>query len=173
MKLKTNLLIGVLIIAMTGTAPAQEAVSGAQAVANLRIKLSEVKDREAGIKIRLEELNYDLKPENIERYFQGYGSTRPEELREGRRKQLQIEKDRLMGQLDELALARSHLENQIMLEQTRAIQQNAGGSLSLERDGNNLSQLITVTRVLIVGSVLFLVLASLAVRIWIRRRTNA
>ena len=64
--------------------------NAAETAARLRSQLSELQDREAGIKIRLQELDYDLKPENIERHFAGVGSVHPEELRETRRKQLQI-----------------------------------------------------------------------------------
>ena len=173
MTLKTNLLLSaLLLVAMTGAAFAQEALSGMQAVENLRTRLADVKDREAGIKMRLEELDYEMKPDTLERYFNGYGSTRPEELREGRRRKLQIEKDRLMGQLDELATNRNHLESEISLAQARAFQQSARLPLAIQPDRNRFSHLITFTRALIGLSVLLLVLAGLALRIFIRHRTH-
>ena len=58
--------------------------------------------KEADLRVRLTQLDYDLKPENIERYFAGFGSTRPEELREQRRVQLQGEKDAIVAQIKSL-----------------------------------------------------------------------
>src|SRR5215510_9708452 len=143
-----------------------------QQLDNLRQQLGEINDREAANKMRLDELEYDLKPENIERYFNGYGSTRPEELRENRRKQLQTEKDRLLSQQTELATRRSSLESAINIAQVQAYQQGAPGSLALQPRGNWFTNLFTLTRVLLTALVLMLVLGTLAVRIYIRRRRN-
>ena len=65
---------------------AQDSPSAAEAAHQLRNQLSQLNDREAEIKIRLQELDYELKSENIERYFAGYGSVHPEELREARQR---------------------------------------------------------------------------------------
>ena len=62
---------------------------------------------------RAEDIDYALKPENIERSTAGYGTTRPEELREQRRKQLENEKERVRKQLDQLAASRTRLEQAI------------------------------------------------------------
>ena len=91
----------------------------------LRSDLSQLHDREAEIKIRLTELEYDLKPENIERHFAGVGSVHPEELREARRKQLQLEKDRLVGQLSEIDQNQARLETEIQIADSKAYQQSA------------------------------------------------
>lgn len=86
----------------------------------LRAELRRSLDREAEIEMRLHELEYDLKPENIESYFAGVGSTRPEELRAMRRKKLQEEKDRLVKQLSEISQDRSRMEAAILNAETRA-----------------------------------------------------
>src|SRR5262245_54429378 len=83
----------VLLGAISGSA--QNNPSAAESAENLRDQLRDVQYKEGEIQHRLNELDYELKPENIERYFAGTGSTRPEELREHRRKQLQLEKDTL------------------------------------------------------------------------------
>jgi hypothetical protein len=163
--------LAVLVLGSGITVRAQD-IQAIQTLENLRQQLGEIHDREAGIKMRLDELEYDLKPENIERYFNGYGSTRPEELRERRRKQLQIEKDRLQSQQQELATRRSSLENAISVAQVQAYQQAAPGALSLQSRGNWLNNLFTFTRVLVGAIVLMLVLGSLALRLYIRRRRN-
>jgi hypothetical protein len=76
-------------------------------------------------------LDYELKPENIERYFAGTGSTRPEELREHRRSQLQLEKDALNLQLQSLGESKVRLEAAITRADSLAYQQSALGSTSL------------------------------------------
>jgi hypothetical protein len=97
-----------------------------------RDQVSQLNDREAEIKIRLTELDYQLKPENIEREFSSVGSVHPEELREARRKQLQTEKDRLVAQLSEINLNRSNLQTQIQIAESKAYQQSAIGKDSLK-----------------------------------------
>ena len=53
-------------------------------------------------KLGLQQLDESIKPENIERSLAGIGSTRPEELRETRRRQLTIERDGVLAQLKTL-----------------------------------------------------------------------
>jgi len=85
-----SFLIAVLLVsAQSARLFAQDSPSAAEAARQLRNQLSQLNDREAEIKIRLQELDYELKPENIEHYFAGYGSLHPEELREARRKKRQ------------------------------------------------------------------------------------
>lgn len=172
MKSRTVLIVvAALTLVMGVRVPAQD-VEAIQTLENLRQKLGEVQDAEAGVKMRLNELDFELKPENIERHFNGYGSTRPEELREMRRKQLQTEKDRLLNQQQELALRRNDLENAINIAQVKAYQQSAPGKLALQPGGNWFTHLFTFTRILITAIVFTLVLGSLAVRLFIRHRRN-
>src|SRR6266403_4180025 len=58
--------------------------------ANLSAQLVETQAKQAELQIRLQQLEEDLKPENIERSLAGVGSTHPEELREARRRELEI-----------------------------------------------------------------------------------
>jgi len=76
-------------------------------------ELREVESQQSDLQARLEEVNYDLKPENIERSVAGYGTTRPEELRAQRRLQLENEKVRVEKQLDQLAANHTRLEQAI------------------------------------------------------------
>lgn len=103
----------------------QNSQSAAAEAQQLRNELSKLADRQSEIEMRLQELEYELKPENIERYFAGMGSTRPEELREARRKKLQAEKDRLKEQLTEIAEDRPRLEAAIQSAETRAYYESA------------------------------------------------
>ena len=63
--------------------------------------------------MRLEELDAALKSGNIERALVGIGSTRPEELREHRRKLLTFEWNGLQEQLNLLEEGRSGIESAI------------------------------------------------------------
>jgi hypothetical protein len=81
--------------------------------AAMRTELRDVQAKESELEARAEDVDYALKPENIERAAAGYGTTRPEEVREQRRKQLENEKERLRRQLDQLAVSRTRLEEAI------------------------------------------------------------
>lgn len=79
----------------------------------LNTELRDVMAKQADLEARAEDIEFSLKPENIERSTAGYGTTRPEELREQRRKQLENEKERVRRQLDQLAASRARLEQAI------------------------------------------------------------
>ena len=79
----------------------------------LHAELREVQQKKSDLEAHLEDVEYALKPENIERATVGYGSTRPEEVREQRRKQLEGERDRTRRQLDQLAANEQRLQQAI------------------------------------------------------------
>lgn len=81
-------------------------------------ELREVEAQQTDLQARAEELVYALKPENIERSVAGYGTTRPEELREQRRRQLESEKTRVGKQLEQLAANHVRLEQAIAAADT-------------------------------------------------------
>ena len=81
--------------------------------AALRAELRDVQAKEADLEAKAEQVEYDLKPENIERATAGYGTTHPEEAREQRRRQLENEKQRLRRQLDQLAISHTRLDEAI------------------------------------------------------------
>lgn len=81
-----------------------------QRASALRTELRDVQSKESDLQARAEEIDYALKPENIERSIAGYGTTHPEDLREQRRKQLEGEKERVRKQLAQLAASRAQLE---------------------------------------------------------------
>jgi chromosome segregation ATPase len=79
----------------------------------LRVQLRDVQEKEGDLQSRAEQLDYESKPEVIERTLAVTGSTRPEELRETRRRQLEAEKSRVQSQLNLLATSRARLETAI------------------------------------------------------------
>ena len=142
-------------------APAQNSTDAAQTVQILTTQLHELQDKEAELKTRLEQLDFDLKPENLERYFNGYGSTHPEELRKSRGNRLQLERNRVAMQLDQLAASRARLEAAISSEQAKAYQQSALGALTLSRENRASPWVIfaltgVVIILLVVGSLLLI-----------------
>ena len=107
---------------------------------SLRNQQVEVESKIADLQSRLEQTEYWLKPENIERATATYGSTRPEEARESRRRQLEAEKVRLQAQIKILETSRVRLESAVAtsdaeiellrrrLEQTRAREETSASS---------------------------------------------
>jgi len=112
--------------------------SAQEIAANFRVQLSEVEIRQAEMQARDEQLEEDLKPENIERSLAGIGSTRPELLREQRRRQLEIARTRVRLQLDELDSIHTRLETAIAEADAAAYWQSAGIAIGTSQRTNNL-----------------------------------
>jgi vancomycin resistance protein YoaR len=81
-----------------------------QRAEQLRSQLLDTESKMADIESKLEQIEYAIKPENIERATQGYGSVRPEEARETRRRQLDSERSRLRSQIKILESSKGRLE---------------------------------------------------------------
>ena len=99
---------------------------GQEIAANLRVQLSELEVRQAEMQARDEQLVEALQPENVERSVAGIGSTHPERLREERRRQLEIVRDSVRLQLDELDRSHARLEAAIAEADALAYWQSAG-----------------------------------------------
>src|SRR5258705_2592981 len=84
-----------------------------QRAEQLRSQLIDVQSKMADLQSRLEQIEYSLKPENIEKATQGYGTLHPEEARDSRRRQLESEKARVHAQLNILETSRARLETAI------------------------------------------------------------
>ena len=81
-----------------------------QRAEQLRGQLMDIQTKIADFEARLEQLEFALRPENIEASIAGYGSTRPEVAREARRKQLEGERGRVQVQLKLAETSRTRLE---------------------------------------------------------------
>ena len=121
MKRKTSLVLLALLL-LSVNVYAQEA---AERVEKLRAQLLEMQTKENALRARAEQLEESIKPENIERSLAGIGSTKPEELREARRRQLTIERDGVLAQLKTLETSRQRLESAIANAEALAYQQSA------------------------------------------------
>ncbi len=77
---------------------------------SLRKQLFEMIEKENSVRLRLDSISIDIRPELIERMIATAGSLRPEELREARRKQLEAEQASLQNLLTEIQRNKTNLE---------------------------------------------------------------
>jgi cell division protein FtsB len=119
------LLLAVLTVSVVAQETRQERA------ANLRAQLAEVQAKQTELQTRLQQIEEEIKPESIERSLAGIGSTHPEDLREQRRRQLEIEKKGLQSQLDTLAASRARLETAIAAADAISYQ-TGGPALAVE-----------------------------------------
>jgi hypothetical protein len=124
MKLKSGLVLLLLLVFSAGVF-GQETQSPAETVEKLKFQLLDAQAHEADLRARVAQLDESLKPENIERSLAGIGSTRPEELRESRRRQLTIERDGVLAQLKTVETSRQRLETALANAEAVAYQQSA------------------------------------------------
>lgn len=83
-----------------------------QRAESLRIQQVDVESKLSDLQLKLEQIEYQLKPENIER-ASGYGTVHPEEARESRRRQLETERARTQAQIRILETSRTRLETAV------------------------------------------------------------
>ncbi len=81
-----------------------------QRAESLQIRLRETVDRQFALQARMDQVDNQLKPENMERMFVGVGLLRPEEVRDTVRRRLSFEKQGLMAQLELLRQERNRYQ---------------------------------------------------------------
>jgi peptidoglycan hydrolase CwlO-like protein len=84
-----------------------------QRVGSLQKELTDIGDREISLQKRLDEIEPQLRPGQIEQARAGLGSMRPEEDREAVQRQLLNEKRRIQTQLDQLQQNRVRIQGAI------------------------------------------------------------
>lgn len=84
-----------------------------QRAESLRKQMFELIEKQNTIQARLDNIESDIRPEMIERQVAFAGTLRPEELREQRRKTLEIEKRNLQNLLTEIQNTRTNLETNV------------------------------------------------------------
>jgi chromosome segregation ATPase len=84
-----------------------------QRAESLRSQLLDNETKMADLQLRLEQIEFSIKPENIERSTATYGSTRPEEARDALRRSLQNERTRLQNQVRILETSKARLEQAV------------------------------------------------------------
>lgn len=123
--LLVSFVIATLALSELASAAAQTQNSAQEKAASLRAQLVEVETKQAELQARLQRLDESMKPENIEQNLAGVGSTKPEDLREQRRKQLEIERNGVQRQIDLLTTSHTRLETAIAQADAEAYRQSA------------------------------------------------
>jgi hypothetical protein len=91
---------------------------------SMRKQLFEMIEKESAVKSRLDQIDYESRPEMIERSLQLTGSMKPEEVRDARRKSLLAEKANLQALLTEIQNTRANIalnlqKSDLMVEKLR------------------------------------------------------
>jgi DNA repair exonuclease SbcCD ATPase subunit len=113
-----------------------------QRAESLRAQQVDVESKLADLQSKLDQIEYQLRPENIERAA-GYGTTHPEEARDTRRRQLENERSRVLAQVKILETSRTRLETSVATAdaevdalrrkiETQQAQQDTSGTTSAE-----------------------------------------
>jgi sugar diacid utilization regulator len=124
MRYKLGLIV-LSILVLTNYAVAQQSAQAEEKLEKLRLELIDVQGKEESLRARAQQLDEDIKPENIARSLAGFGSTKPEELREFRRRQLELERKGVLQQLETVSAKRLELEAEIALAETQAYHESA------------------------------------------------
>lgn len=83
-----------------------------QRAENLRAQQVDTESKLADLEQKREQIDYELRPENVER-ASGYGTVHPEEARDARRRQLENERSRVQAQIKILETSRERLETSV------------------------------------------------------------
>jgi hypothetical protein len=81
-----------------------------QRAESLQTRLRDNLEKQFSFQLRLEQVDNQLKPENIERLFIGVGMVRPEEAREAVRRRLSVERQGITAQLELLRQERNRFQ---------------------------------------------------------------
>ena len=137
--IRLTVFVGVSIVVglLAERTPAQ--TNAQERAGNLRAQLADNETRQTELQSRLQQLEENLKPENIERTLAGVGSVHPEELREARRRQLETEKRGVQSQLDTLGASRSRLETAIAAADAAGYRQSAGPGPNISAATDNIT----------------------------------
>jgi hypothetical protein len=84
-----------------------------QRAESLRKQLFEMVEKESSVRTRLEQIQYDARPEMIDRSLAFAGSLRPEEIRDQRKKSLEAERKNLELLLTQIQTSRASLEENV------------------------------------------------------------
>ena len=152
---RTFILALILFTGVASNVFGQAASKTTESVEELKLRLIDIQARQEIARLQLEQLDESLKPENIERALAGIGSTKPEELREQRRRQLAMEKTSVSAELELLELKRTRLEEAIADAEARAYQRSAKAEPVIDNafrtNLNGLSFLLAIAVVAVVS----------------------
>lgn len=81
---------------------------------SLRKQMFEMAEKESAIRMKMDALESDMRPEMIDRTLAFAGSLRPEELRAARKKNLEAERTNLQNLLNEVQKTRANLDQNLI-----------------------------------------------------------
>ena len=169
MSRKISVVIAFVSLLITAGYVSAQQPSAAQTVDQLKLQMLELQAQEESLRARAIEINEAIKPENIQRSLAGVGSTRPEELREARRRQLESEKKIIEAQLATLEQTKLRLQNEIVAAEAQAYHQSAAPPSTFQRFASSLPR---VPLLLMVGSVVVVLLVGVVTVVFLKRRNR-
>ena len=169
MKRQLTLVVALLCLFASGAVVYGQSESAAQTVDQLKLHLLELEAQEAELRARAVQIDEDIKPENIQRSLAGIGSTKPEELREARRRQLETEKKIVEAQLASLGQTKSRLQSDIATAEAQAYHQSAAPPGTFQRFASSVPR---VPLFLLVGSVGVVLLVGVVFLVFLKRRNR-
>jgi chromosome segregation ATPase len=120
------LISSLLVLTACASARAQDAAAAVdQRVEALRQQLLDVTDKQTQLQAREQQLDEDLRPENIEKSVAGIGTTDASALRDRRRQELERQKAVVDEQLRSLSESRARLETAIATAEAEAVRLRA------------------------------------------------
>ena len=131
-----NLLFAFILVLLTsfGGAAIAQTKDPADVVQDLKLQLIDLTAQEEALKLQSAQLDESLKPENIEHSLAGIGSTRPEELRAQRQRQLMVEKTAVVSKLEQVTTKRTQLESALAVAESKLYEQSARGPSPIENE---------------------------------------
>ena len=133
--MKNLLFVFILILLSSfGAATIAQTKDPADVVQDIKLQLIDLNAQEETLKLQVAQLDESLKPENIEHSLAGIGSTRPEELRAQRHRQLMTEKTAVMSKLEQVTIKRTQLETALAVAESKAYEQSARGPSPIENE---------------------------------------
>lgn len=106
---------------------------------SLRSELQGVQEKEANLQARAEEIEYDLRPENIKRAIVTYGGQKKEDAVRQRRSALEAEMARVRELLQQLAESRARLEATIATADSEVERLRQAESSLTDSDGTGVT----------------------------------
>ena len=165
------ILLAALLLLCPCQTHAQDKPSAAETVERLQLQLIDLQAKEENLKTRAQQLDEDLKPENIEHALAGVGSTKPDELREHRRRQLTAERTSVTAQLEEVTAQRSRLQAALASAEAEAYHESANGP-AVENEMSGTESMLS-SRWLLLGALVMILGISISLMMVLKRRTSA
>ena len=134
MKNALTVLVSVLLLTCFANAALAQSEDPAAVVDDLKLQLIDLNAEQEMLKLQVAQLDEALKPENIEHSLAGVGSTRPEELREQRRRQLAAETTATVSRLEQVTMKRTQLESALAVAEAKAYEQSARGPSPVDNE---------------------------------------